>query len=79
MNERNLELAGEAGLQQRIDDPNEVWGYRENLQRFAELIRADEREACAVTAENYSDTYHHFGLCKRAAEAIRARGANDIR
>jgi cephalosporin hydroxylase len=45
MNGRNLELATQAGLQQRIDDPNEIWCYRTDLERFAELVRQDEREA----------------------------------
>jgi hypothetical protein len=33
-----------------------------------------EREACFELVYNYEDTYHHFGLCKRAAELIKKRG-----
>lgn len=44
----------------------QIW-MPENLPRFAELIRADEREACAVIAFN-AKTYIE------AANAIRARG-----
>ena len=47
MNERNLELAAQAGLQQRINDPNEIWGYRADLEFFADLVRQDERDKCA--------------------------------
>ena len=40
-----------------------------NLERFAELVRADEREACAKVCDDL-----HPGLAtKRAAEIIRAR------
>jgi hypothetical protein len=45
--ELNLELAAQAGLQHRINDPNEIWGYRADLERFAELVRQDERDKCA--------------------------------
>ena len=70
MNEQNLELAAQAGLQQRFDNPNEIWGYRADLERFAELVRQDEREACAKLCEEQWSlaTAHH------AAELIRARG-----
>jgi hypothetical protein len=33
-----------------------------------------ERQACFDLVYNYEDTYHHFGLCKRAAELIKQRG-----
>ena len=45
----------------------------EALKRFADLVRADEREGCARLCENYtgldSDTVSDI-----LAEAIRARG-----
>jgi hypothetical protein len=42
---------------------------QENLEHFAALIRADEREACAKVCDEL-----HPGLAtKRAAELIRAR------
>ena len=52
MNKQNLQIAEQAGLQQRIDNPNEIWGYREDLQFFAELVRQDEREACAKLCDD---------------------------
>ena len=43
--------------------------FIEAVERFAELVRADEREACAKVCEKL-----HPGLAtKRAAEIIRAR------
>jgi hypothetical protein len=66
MNKENLQIAAQAGLQQRIDNPNEIWGYRSDLERFAELIRADEREACAALCYAEGKV--------RLAETIRARG-----
>jgi hypothetical protein len=39
------------------------------LERFAALVRADEREACAKVCETF---YNHEA--KDCAEAIRARG-----
>jgi hypothetical protein len=46
---------------------DDMWGLSANLVRFADLIRADEREVCWRVAENYDTGYE-------AAEAIRARG-----
>jgi len=66
MNNQNLQIAAQAGLQQRIDNPNEIWGYRDDLQRFAELVRQDEREACAALCDDW--------FASTAGQAIRARG-----
>jgi len=73
MNERNLELAAESGLQQRIDNPNEIWGYRDDLERFAKLVRQDEREACAKLCDLHANNGVSF-LC---AATIRARGNDE--
>ena len=63
MNERIKELAEQAGL-------STFWLYVEQLDRFAELIRADERAACAVIADRYDN-----GRADNAADLI----ANEIR
>ncbi|CAB4147143.1 hypothetical protein UFOVP1614_8 [uncultured Caudovirales phage] len=73
MNEQNLELAAQAGLQQRFDNPNEIWGYRADLERFAELVRADEREVCASLVEGYHPDSFFMGQVQDAANLIRAR------
>jgi hypothetical protein len=41
-----------------------------DVEKFAELVRADEREACAKVCETF---YNHEA--KDCAEAIRARGS----
>lgn len=61
------EMAKEAG--------DEDWGlfvdFMPELERFAELVRADEREACAkVCSEMYLEGDMNTGL---AADLIRAR------
>jgi hypothetical protein len=43
------------------------------LEAFEELVRADEREACAMTAENTS-VYDRYSPEDTIAEAIRNRG-----
>jgi len=58
MNERDKELRDQATL----FDHDAI-----NLAIFAELIRADEREACAQVCEGHDEL-------KYAIQAIRARG-----
>jgi hypothetical protein len=58
MNERLRELARQAGFKN--------WGYDEELERFAELVRDDEREACAKLCDEW--------FAGTAAVDIRARG-----
>jgi hypothetical protein len=69
MNERDKELAAECYV-----TPSWEFDYK----KFAELIRADEREACAVLAQQtICDTHIPTGINiygTRAAKAIRARG-----
>ncbi len=59
MNERIKELARQAGFNDFPNDVNGVWitdGYwEEELERFAELVRQDEREACAKLCEGRFD------------------------
>ncbi len=75
-----IEMARQAGFFVWTDDQKTIEGYGEDLERFAKLVAAKEREACAVTAEE------HFCGCGRGncpeedarsyeiAAAIRARG-----
>jgi hypothetical protein len=42
------------------------------LEKFAELVAAAEREACAVLVENYCGAWDDHGYA--LAQAIRARG-----
>jgi hypothetical protein len=65
-----IEMAREAGLfcnELHCSPPIITWkGDEGNLERFAELVRADEREACARLAERSESGLH-------CAFAIRAR------
>jgi hypothetical protein len=78
INERIKELARQAGFNDFPDDENGVWitdGYwNEELERFAELIRQDEREACAKlcdhVAKEIDDTN---GLATYLSKGIRGR------
>jgi hypothetical protein len=69
MNKRLKELAEQAGGVMF----GELCGTLNfDVERFAELVRADEREACAVACESLAlsdDYYTHFYV-----EAIRSRG-----
>jgi len=73
MNERIKELAEQAGFNDFPDDKNGVWitdGYwEEELERFAELVRQDEREACAEIAR--------FARMHAIADAIMKRGRTE--
>jgi hypothetical protein len=59
-----IRMAREAGISKPWDQEPVKW---ETLERFAALVAAAEREACAVIAFN-AKTY------VEAANAIRARG-----
>ena len=59
-----IEMAREAGIHVYPE-------FEEAFERFAELVRADEREACAkVCSEMYLEGDMNTGL---AADLIRAR------
>jgi hypothetical protein len=81
MNERIKELAEQAGLDAkeiRDDESLTLYAFENfDLERFAELIRQGEREACAKLcdeeADQSSSDHEAFGMyC--CAEAIRQRG-----
>lgn len=66
--ENVIRMAQEAGLIIRAAPPTKTTA--ECLERFAELVAAAEREACAKLVEEAYE-YESFGLI---AAAIRARG-----
>jgi hypothetical protein len=81
MNERIKELAEQAGLD--IDDSLAVepeptyYGTQSDFEKFAELVRADEREACAKLCEQMAHPESSSDLAwaaRSCAAAIRARG-----
>jgi hypothetical protein len=69
MNEHIKKLADQVWLE--FNDNGVARCDATDLERFAELVRADEREACAKLCEIYSMAGNLAGLC---ATAIRARG-----
>ena len=49
-----------------------------DIEHFAELIRQEEREACAKVCEERQEVFEKYytkGLAAMCAEAIRARGS----
>lgn len=88
MNERIQELALQAGIEFDDDfplEPETIYYLKlSDFEKFAELVRADEREACAKLCEEQITGYHflathgHFDHMDQAhtncAEAIRSRG-----
>jgi hypothetical protein len=74
MNERLKELAVQAGATVHKAMHGEAISFLENdLERFAELVRQDEREACAKLCDLHANNGVSF-LC---AATIRARGNHD--
>ena len=64
-----MEMAREAGFEGCAELTWEGVICTEELERFAALVRADEREACAKVCE---DSVEYAG--DTLAQAIRARG-----
>jgi hypothetical protein len=75
MTREDIRMAREAGF--RFSDEegplmadHAEW-QRQLFERFAALVRADEREACAKVCE---EAAKQFGIQDKCAAAIRARG-----
>ena len=66
-----IEMAREVGMNV-VDDQYSLLPF---LERFAELVRADERELCAYKA-GIAVLGADRGLANRVDQAIRARGSN---
>jgi len=74
MNERLKELAEQVGATIHKAMHGEAISFLENdLERFAELVRQDEREACVKIALRYEPTERSRWV-QYAADEIRARG-----
>ena len=71
-----IRMAREAGI------PYDPWpdsAYNKNIERFAALVAAAEREACAKVCESMRPSEQEFDqrfytACTLNANAIRARG-----
>ena len=68
-----IELAEEAGFEKLFEDVGDWVCFTDEIERFAEFVRADEREACAKLVEKCE---WPFAIDGRAvfSMAIRARG-----
>ena len=69
-----IEMAGKAFETPGVEPAfrNGFWTVTsEELERFAALARADEREACAKVCESHGPTLANSAML---ADAIRARG-----
>ena len=68
MNERLKELAEKTGVTML----NVLSCYEEEIKCFADLVRQDEREACAVACEYYGSPFNSHRITE-CVNAIRAR------
>jgi len=82
MNERLKKLARQAGFDIE-DEGNEIWfdegWYTSIVERFAELVRQDEREACAKLCDDWAkflDDLEKYDapIADACAKSIRERG-----
>jgi hypothetical protein len=69
MNSEIIRMAREAGICTWLKPPEDV---KERLERFAALVAAAEREACAKVCDELHYAADAYGA--QCAEAIRARG-----
>ena len=78
MNERIKQLAEQAQQYAEYTTPQGLEWLPAFKEKFAELIRADEREACAKVCDDEASTWTAWPQAKAAltvgAIAIRARG-----
>jgi hypothetical protein len=69
MNDKVMRMAIECQL---INTSNRTGIYADALQKFADLIRADEREACALVCDDFAK-YSDWPTADNCAATIRAR------
>ena len=79
MNKRIEELAVSSGIYDSLCDPYDALkngdyysSIKVDLEKFAVLVAAHEREACAKVVEQYAGAWSDEGYA--LASAIRARG-----
>jgi len=71
-----IDMASEVGM---LIQKDSAWGViitaePSELKAFADLIRADEREACAKVCEQHGYEHYCGNVTDKLAETIRARG-----
>ena len=73
----NFEMAREAGIEEAFSLKQDQYLVRfkdDSLERFAELVRADEREACEALCKWRTGIQQVDAAIDTCAAAIRARG-----
>jgi len=65
-----IELAKQAGFERLGHDDDDWVCYPEEIEAFAELVAAHEREECAKLCQRFSNRMMSAGEC---TDAIRAR------
>jgi hypothetical protein len=70
-----IDIAREAGVYKDCDWRYGMKAEEDALKTFEALVRADEREACALTCEGIAmDDMREDSAAQACAAAIRARG-----
>ena len=76
MNEQLEKFAKQAPLLKSYDYPDLRLVDDDQLERFADLVRQDEREANAKLCDDLDRKWNQSGV-RECAKAIRARGNHD--
>jgi len=74
MNERDIELAAEAEAYADYNFKGEVYWREAYESRLIDLIRADEREACAKVCDEFGKEWFCQETTIEISKEIRARG-----
>ena len=73
-----IRMAREAGMFKLFGDPNAPEALTGNMiERFAALVAAAEREACARVCDEFAERDRLSNYYAVAARAIRARGETE--
>lgn len=68
-----IRMAREAGFEELGSRADDWVCFGDEIERFANLVAAAERSACAQVCEEFEEDMGH-GIPQRCANAIRARG-----
>jgi hypothetical protein len=84
MNQELIDMAEKAGVAFSSDEYPDIWSTymhvgKEEIEAFAALVAAAEREACAKVCEDLFDPRwrSEHNAASQCAEAIRARGKTE--
>lgn len=74
MSNKTIEMAREAGIIVPTDTPEQEENAKKYLERFAALVRADEREQCVQIVEREASQYADPVWAVEIVNDIRERG-----